>query len=146
MLTTPAATIARTDNIGVAEMLSVYLDYAVGYYRKPDGKPTGEVKEIKLSIRPVRELYGAASAQEFGPLTLAAVRQHMIGQGLCRTLINKRIDRLKRQSSGQSLRNSFRQVYIRWFGHFQDCARVEPRPGPLSRPHDLNKNERPDMS
>ena len=89
-------TIVPKDGISVEEMLVAYLDFAMRYYRKADGEPTSEVNEIKHSIRPVRELYGSIAAKDFGPKNLAAVRQHMIGIGWCRTLINKRIDRLKR--------------------------------------------------
>src|SRR5262249_7408287 len=64
--------------------------------RTPDGEPTTEIGELKLSLRPVRELYGLTPAAEFGPRALAAVRQHMIGLGWCRTLINRRLDRVKR--------------------------------------------------
>jgi hypothetical protein len=41
-------------------------------------------------------LYGHTPAAEFGPKALAAVRQHMIGLGWCRSLINRRVDRIKR--------------------------------------------------
>ncbi len=44
----------------------------------------------------MRELYGTTSAAAFGPRSLATVRQRMVSAGLCRTLVNKRIDRVKR--------------------------------------------------
>jgi integrase len=94
--TSPTATAADAISIGLAEVLSAYLDHAEAYYRTPDGTPTSEVQEIKLSIRPVRELYGQTLAAEFGPRSLSAVQKHMIGLGWCRTLINRRIDRVKR--------------------------------------------------
>lgn len=51
---------------------------------------------MKLSLKPVRELYGHTPAAEFGPKSLAAVRQHMVGLGWCRSLINRRVDRVRR--------------------------------------------------
>ena len=94
--TSPTAAVTDTKHLSVAEVLHAFVEHAERYYRTPDGKPTSEVKEIKLSIRPVRELYGHILAAEFGPRSLAAVRHHMIGLGWCRSLINKRTDRLKR--------------------------------------------------
>jgi hypothetical protein len=44
----------------------------------------------------VHELYGTTPAVEFGPKKLAAVRAKMVELDLCRTVINKRIDRVKR--------------------------------------------------
>jgi integrase len=94
--TSPTAITTDPSAISLAEVLCAYLEFADGYYRTLDGKPTSEVKEIKLAIRPVRELYGQTPVEQFGPRSLAAVRQHMIGLKWCRTLINKRIDRVKR--------------------------------------------------
>ena len=77
--TSPTTTAADANSIGLAEVLAAYLDHAEAYYRASDGKTTSEVREIKRSIRPVRELYGQAPAAEFGPRSLAAVQKHMIG-------------------------------------------------------------------
>ena len=49
-----------------------------------DGTPTGEYDNIRLSLRPLRKLFGATMADEFGPLALKAVRSEMIASGLCR--------------------------------------------------------------
>jgi integrase len=80
----------------VSEVLLAFLDHAERYYRHADGTPTSEVKEIKASIAPVRELYGMTPAAEFDQVALGAVRQHMVHTGLCRSLINRRVDRVKR--------------------------------------------------
>jgi integrase len=74
----------------VNEMLLAYLDHADGYYVK-DGKPTTEPVNIRLALRPLRELYGHPLAREFGPLRLKTVRQAMIDSGLCRSEVNKRV-------------------------------------------------------
>jgi uncharacterized protein (TIGR02996 family) len=95
--TTPTRDPAATrDGLTVNEVLLAYLGHAGGYYRTPDGKPTTEVGEIKRSLRPVRELYGHTPAAGFGPRALAAVRRRMVDAGWCRSLVNKRIDRVKR--------------------------------------------------
>ena len=80
----------------VSEVLIAFMKWALTYYRTPGGNETSEVKSLRLSLIPVRELYGTTSATAFGPRALAAVRQQMISAGLCRTLVNKRIDRVKR--------------------------------------------------
>jgi integrase len=82
--------------VSVSEALLAFMQWAATHYRTPAGEPTTEIGELKWSIRPVRELYGETPAAEFGPRALAAVRQHMIGLGWCRSLINRRIDRVKR--------------------------------------------------
>jgi integrase len=92
---TPAQPVAGK-GATVNEVLLAFLRHADGYYRTPDGEPTNEVVEVRQSIRPVRELYGHTPAAEFGPKALAAVRQRMIDADLCRTLVNRRIDRVKR--------------------------------------------------
>ena len=90
----PAA--ARHAGVSVNEVLLAFMRWAATHYRTPDGEPTTEIGELKWSLRPVRELYGDTPAAEFGPRALAAVRQHMIGRNWCRSLVNRRIDRVKR--------------------------------------------------
>ena len=42
----------------VDQMLLPFWRHVEQHYRDPDGNPTTEVKEIKVSITPLRELYG----------------------------------------------------------------------------------------
>ncbi len=51
---------------------------------------------IKAALKPARELYGMKPAKDFGPLALRAIRDDMARRGLCRTLINNRVNRIKR--------------------------------------------------
>jgi integrase len=62
----------------VNELLLAYLRYAEQHYRHADGAHTGELKDLKLSLRPMRELYGHTEAAAFGPLALKALRNHLI--------------------------------------------------------------------
>lgn len=78
------------------QLLLAYWRHVEQHYRDSKGKPTTEVKEIKLSLAPLRELYGQTPVTEIGPRSLATVRQRMIDRGWCRTLINRRMDRVKR--------------------------------------------------
>jgi integrase len=78
-------------DLSVNEMLLAYCRWATGYYRE-----SAELRNIKLALRPLKELYGKTVAGEFGPLALKAVRQRMIDGDLCRKEINKRIGRIVR--------------------------------------------------
>jgi hypothetical protein len=81
----------KLPDISVNEVMVAYLQYATGYYVK-DGKPTGQLDRVKRSIRVLRELYGHTRASEFGPLALKTVRENMIKVGLCRKVINQRVE------------------------------------------------------
>src|SRR5262249_29345888 len=72
-----------------------YMTFARGYYRKA-GKATPEVRNIKESLRPLRELYGGEPAAEFGPRALKAVRAQMVTDGLARSVVNRRVGRIVR--------------------------------------------------
>jgi hypothetical protein len=83
-------------NLSINELLVRYLQFANGYYSR-DGVATGEVRNLKDAMVPLRELYGFTSVYDFGPRSLKAVRQYMITNcDLCRGVINARIDRIKR--------------------------------------------------
>ena len=94
----PTETASRNGQpaISINEMLLAYWQFAETYYCK-DGEPTKELECMKEAIWPLRQLYGTTQAVDFGPQSLKAVRQHMIGeQGLCRNVANRRIGRIKR--------------------------------------------------
>lgn len=66
----------------------------VPHYRRPDGTPTSEFGEHKLSLRPVVKLFGGVPAADFGPSKLRAVRQKFIDLGLTRAIVNQRTRRV----------------------------------------------------
>jgi integrase len=84
----------------VAELCWRFFQHVENYYRRPDGTPTSEVGEYKLSLRTLRGakegFYAHTLCRDFGPLQLKTVRQEMIDAGLARSVINKRIGRIKR--------------------------------------------------
>ncbi len=82
--------------VTVDEIVLAFWRYAEGHYCHPDGKPTDELREIKQSVLHLRRLYGHTPAADFGPRGLAAVRQEMINANWCRTLVNRRLERVKR--------------------------------------------------
>jgi integrase len=94
------ATPAKDDAIpsqrcSVNELALAYLTFAKSYYVK-NGRPTGEIHNLKDAVRPLVLTHGAVSVNEFGPLGLKAVRQSMIDAGLSRGVINSRINRIRR--------------------------------------------------
>jgi integrase len=91
----PAADSGTGSDLSVNEMLLAYLAHADSYYVK-GGRPTVEQGNIRLAIRPLRQLYGHSIARDFGPLALKAVRKAMVDSGLCRSEINRRVGRLVR--------------------------------------------------
>lgn len=83
------------DGLTVAQVALRFYEFAKCYYRK-NGQPTSEVDEYRLTIRQLRQLYGATLARDFGPLKFKAVRKAMIGTGLSRGVVNHRMARLRR--------------------------------------------------
>jgi integrase len=103
-------------DITIVELLNGYWQHAKTHYRHADGTPTSEVNDIRLSLRPLHELYGHTLVKDFGPLAIKSIRQRMIVQpittrfkndmgewqskvirvGLARGVINQRIDRIRR--------------------------------------------------
>src|SRR5262245_2005104 len=46
----------------VSELILAFWKHAELHYRHPDGTPTNELNDWRLSLRPLRELYGATPA------------------------------------------------------------------------------------
>jgi integrase len=81
--------------ITVVEVLAAYLKHAEGYYVK-NGRPTVQVEVTKAAIRQALKLYGRSPAIEFGPAALKRVRQQMVGSGICRNEVNRRVQIVRR--------------------------------------------------
>ena len=79
-------------DITVSEIAAAYWKWAQSYYRK-NGRPTGEQAGIKAALRPLRGLYGATRATDFGPLALRAVRQRLVDSGNSRGYVNQNVGR-----------------------------------------------------
>jgi integrase len=91
----PSPTVASQRSFTVNALILCYWKHAQAYYRK-NGEPTGEAENIRLALRPLRELYGSSPASDFGPDKLELVRERMIDSGLSRKVINGRVGRIKR--------------------------------------------------
>src|SRR5262249_46308700 len=55
-------------DITVTELIDLYWSHAEQHYRRPDGTPTSELDDFKLSLRPLKHVYGHSPAKDFGPL------------------------------------------------------------------------------
>lgn len=86
----------RAADLTVNELLVKFMRWALIHYRHPDGRETTEADELRRSLSPVKELYGHTPAAGFGPKALAAVRHRTIQAGWCRSLVNRRVDRVRR--------------------------------------------------
>lgn len=80
--------------ITVNHLIAAFWDFAQTYYVK-NGHKTTELQAIKYACKPLAELYGRTPACEFSPRALKAVRQRMIDQDFVRTLINRRVTRIR---------------------------------------------------
>jgi integrase len=83
-------------SLTVIELIEAFMPHVETHYRRPDGTPTSEANDYRLSLIPLRHLYGRTPAKDFGPLALKAVRTKMIEQDLCRGVVNQRIGRIRR--------------------------------------------------
>jgi integrase len=85
----------RPEDVTVSEIILAYWRHVEHYYRHPDSTPTTEVRNIKIALRRLRQLYGQTPATAFNSLALEALRDEMIRDGLCRNRINKDVARVK---------------------------------------------------
>jgi integrase len=103
---TPRPEPGQEDGISTNELILAFWSHVETYYRKPNGTPTSEQDDYRLSLRPLKHLYGSSPATKFGPLALKAVRQLMVDgyehpehgpqQTLARGVINQRVGRIVR--------------------------------------------------
>lgn len=82
--------------VSIAELVLAFMQHARVYYRRThDGSQTGEADGFRLSLRPMREMFGKTPAADFTPDHLKAVREKMVAAGLSRKVVNQRVARIK---------------------------------------------------
>jgi integrase len=91
----PASGLAEVNELTAIELLARYWKFAEQHYRK-DNEPTGELNNIRLAAKVLKQLYGHTQVANFGPLALKALREHWIRAGLCRNVINQRAGIVRR--------------------------------------------------
>src|SRR4051812_29865554 len=67
----------RSAQVMVNDLLLSFWTHAEEHYRKPDGRPTGELQNLRDALRPLRRLYGRTDVDAFGPLALRALQQEL---------------------------------------------------------------------
>ncbi len=82
-------------NISIGELAILFTKHAETYYVK-GGKPTSEVNNIKVALRPLVKRYRTTLAREFSPRFLKQIRDDMIKAGCVRTSINRQAERIRR--------------------------------------------------
>src|SRR5262249_22821642 len=75
-----------TDDLTINALTLAYLPHAERHYRRPDGTTTNELNDVKLSMRPLKVLYGFTPGKDFKPLALKAVRDQMVRQPITRRI------------------------------------------------------------
>jgi integrase len=88
-------TCRQAQGITVSRVVVEFWAHAKAYYVNPAGGPSNELENLRQALIPLRGLYGATVAAEFGPRALKAVQQEMIRLGWARTHINRQVARLK---------------------------------------------------
>ncbi len=91
---TPALS-ALPSELTINELLLLYWRFATAYYVR-DTKPTKELACMKDALRPLRQLYGGSRVNDFSPLLLKSIQQHLVSENLSRGVVNHRINRIKR--------------------------------------------------
>lgn len=84
------------NDLTVAELCLAYKRFAKGYYRAPDGSPTGSVDRVLAAIKVLRKNYATTLARDFGPLALQAVQRQMADSGKARSYCNHLTGAIKR--------------------------------------------------
>lgn len=80
----------------IVEVAVGYLEYAQGYYRRPDGTPTGEADNIRDALRPFNRLFSDLPADSFKPANLKTFQDYLARSGLARSTVNKRVNLIRR--------------------------------------------------
>ena len=87
---------AAESGLTIAQLAAAFIRHADAYYRDAAGQPTGEAGNIRVALRPLIALFAALPAEKFGPLKLAAVRERLIAEGICRAKVNSHAGRIRR--------------------------------------------------
>ena len=59
--------VVAPDEITIVEMVARFWVYAKRYYRSPDGKPSPEIDNMRIALRPLTALYGRTTVASLGP-------------------------------------------------------------------------------
>lgn len=83
----------------VGGIIDGYLEHAATYYRRPDGKQTGEAVNVKYALEPLRELFGNLDVGKLRPRHIHEYIEEQIARESARSTINKRLGIIKRMTA-----------------------------------------------
>src|SRR5690606_18582959 len=86
---------AGEGGITIVRLVAQFWQHCRTYYKQPGGGLSAEATAYKHALKPLVDLYGRTPAAAFGPLSLKAVRQAMIGKGWSRKSINRQVLRIR---------------------------------------------------
>lgn len=92
----PATVADKSRATTVSVVVLAFLKYADGHYRAPNGTLTSEHREHVRAVHHLLPLYAHTPTADFGPIALQTVRATMVKAGWCRSVVNKRIGRVRR--------------------------------------------------
>jgi integrase len=84
-------------SLTILELIRAFWRHAKAYYGTPGGSTSaGELGCFKVVLRMLRKTYGHTLAKDFGPLSLAALRESMLALDWSRPYLNAQVKRLRR--------------------------------------------------
>jgi integrase len=87
---------ARRGEATIDDLVAAFWVHAEEWYRRLDGSQTGELKNIRYAVKPLRARYGRLPLARFGPRELKVYRESIIDAGLCRNVVNAQVGIVKR--------------------------------------------------
>ena len=88
--------LAIYERLTVSELAAKYIVFAKVYYRKPDGRQTGEAANVADALRHAIAMSSDMPIDQVSATWLRLIRERLIDSGLARKTINSRINRLRR--------------------------------------------------
>jgi site-specific recombinase XerD len=82
----------------VNKLCDVFQTWADSYYLGPTGKPTRESSNLRDAMRALRAVAGDIDPQDLSADHLQAAQTWMVKQGMSRTTVNTRCNRLRRMA------------------------------------------------
>lgn len=85
---------AASENPTVSELVAAYVAHVKIQYTR-NGKPTAQQRRIRIAVSVTASVCPDKESKSFGPLSLEAVRQVMIGKGWSKNFINHSVNAIR---------------------------------------------------